>query len=276
MAGRFEGSAVWITGATSGLGREMALEFARQGANVAVSGRRQDRLDEVVAEIERLGRRGLGVPCDVSDEGQIEAAVAAAVAGLGKLDVAVANAGVSIAGKVERLSGDDWRRQLDTNVVGAALTARYALPHLKATRGRLGLVGSVAGVLAAPGFSAYTASKYALRAIGQTLSMELYGTGVSCTTLQPGFVSTEIAQVNNAGVYNPEAIDKRPQKLMWEADKAAQVMIRALYSRKREFTFTGHGRLGAFLGQHTPGLVHLAMTRFGGAKRAASVNDEAG
>lgn len=270
MSKRFEGQTVWITGASSGLGREMALEFARQGADVAVSGRREARLEEVAAQVEALGKRGLPVVCDVRQEAEIEAAASSVVAAFGKMDVAVANAGFSVAGKVERLSADDWRRQLDTNVVGAALTARHALPHLRETQGRLGLVGSVSGLLSSPGFGAYTASKYALRAIGQTLSMELHGSGVSCTTLQPGFVTTEIGQVDNEGVFNPEARDKRPQQLMWPADKAARAMLGALHKRKREFIFTGHGKLGAWLGQHSPSLVHFFMTRMG-AKTASSM-----
>jgi len=262
MGKKFAGQVVWITGASSGLGREMALEFARQGADVAVSGRREGRLNEVVEQIEALGQRGLAVVCDVTREQDQERAVAEVVGTFGRMDVAVANAGFAVSGRIEKISAEDWRRQLNTNVVGAAITARCALPHLRETQGRLGLVGSVSGTLSAPGAGAYTASKYAVRAIGQTLSMELHGTGVSCTTLQPGFVSSEIAQVSNDGVYNPDAKDKRPQKLMWPTLKAAQVMVGAMHSRKREFTFTGHGKLGAFLGRHAPGIVHFAITRF--------------
>ena len=108
------------------------------------------------------------------------------------------------------------------------------------------------------GNGAYTASKYAVRAIGQTLSLELAGSGVSCTTLHPGFVASEIAQVDNQGHYSPERSDKRPAALMWPADRAARVMIDAIEKRKREYTFTAHGKLGAFIGQHMPGAIQLA------------------
>jgi NAD(P)-dependent dehydrogenase (short-subunit alcohol dehydrogenase family) len=264
----FEGKVAWITGAGSGIGRALALELARRGADVAVSGRRRERLDEVASEVRALGRRALAVPCDVTREDELAAAVRAVVDGLGRLDVAIANAGFSVAGRIEALTADDWRRQLDTNVVGCALTAKHALPELRKTGGRLALVGSVAGFLATPGVAAYSASKYAVRAIGQTLSIELHGSGVSCTTLHPGFVESEIAQVDNAGHFDPARVDKRPRKLMWTSDQAARVCVDALAARKRELVFTGHGKLGAFLGMHTPGLLHFAFTRKGLAKQA--------
>ena len=133
MAKRFENKVVWITGGGSGIGRALALAFAREGAAVAVSGRREERLQEVVQELESQGAKGLAVRCDVADEASVAEAVRKVVRGLGGLDVAVANAGFSVAGRIEKLSAADWRRQLDVNVIGAAMTARYAIPHLRSS-----------------------------------------------------------------------------------------------------------------------------------------------
>ena len=259
----FKDKVVWITGGGSGIGRAMALEFARQGAAVAVSGRRVDRLEEVVAEIEALGVQGAAVACDVTNEADVEAAVADIVARFGRIDVAVANAGFAVAGKVETLSADDWRRQLDVNVVGAAMTARYTTPELEKTKGRLAIIGSVAGTISVAGTGAYSASKYAVRSLGQTLALELAPKGISCTLVQPGFVKSEIAQVDNGGKFVATRKDRRPAKLMWETDDAARVVVRAIYKRKREFTFTAHGKVAAFLGMHMPGLVHTVLARSG-------------
>lgn len=259
MQEQYRGKVVWITGASAGMGRALALEYAKRGADVAVSARRVDRLAEVVNEIDALGRRGLAVACDVTKDEEVARAVDAVLAKFGRLDVAIANAGFGVVGKLEQLSDADLRRQFDTNVFGAMSTARHALPALRRTQGRLALVSSVAGLLASPRSGAYTASKFALRAFGLTLAQELHGTGVSCTLLNPGFVATEIGQVDNDGRFDGSRSDKRPLKLMWTAEASARVMVNAVHRRKLEYTFTAHGKLGAWLGQHMPGLVHLMM-----------------
>ena len=266
-AQRFTDHVVWITGGGSGIGAALALEFARQGADVAVSGRRVDRLADTVARIEALGRRGLAVTCDVTDDADVARAVAEVVAALGRLDVVVANAGFGVAGKIEALPIEAWHRQFATNVCGVASTIRHALPHLRESRGRLALIASVAGLLPTPGNGAYAASKYAVRGLGQTLAIELAGSGVTCTLIHPGFVASEIAQVDNDGRHHPGRRDPRPAKLMWTAEDAARVCVRAIHRRAREYTFTVHGRIGGFLGRHLPGLVHFAMVRLGRRSR---------
>ena len=262
MASRFSDQVVWITGGGSGLGRAMALEFARQGARVAVSGRRLDRLEEVVGLIEAVGpaKKGLAVACDVTSEDEVEAALQTVHDTLGRIDVVVANAGYAVSGRIESLSTEDWRRQFEVNVLGLVTTVRCALPHLRRTRGRIALIASVAAFIPGPGSGAYSASKAAVRSIGETLSAELGGTGVTCTTIHPGFVESEIAQVDNSGQHHPDREDRRPAALMWPADRAARVMIKAIHQRKQEFVFTGHGRFAAFLGQHMPGLTTRIMT----------------
>lgn len=266
MASTFKNKVIWITGGGSGIGEAMAYEFARQGARVAVSGRRLERLEQVVEQLRVLGSMGLAVPCDVTEEEQIEGAVAQIVQTWGRLDVAIANAGFGVGGKIEELSAQDWRRQFDTNVVGAAVTIRHALPELKKVSGRAVLIGSVAGTLSVPGTIAYSASKYAVRAIGQGLAMELVGTGVSCTTIQPGYVESEIGRVDNEGQFRQEWSDKRPNLIMWPAEKAARVMLDAIAHREREFTFTGHGKVAAFVGKHAPEAIYYGYAGFARAK----------
>ena len=259
--GRFDGQVAWITGGGSGLGKAMALELARQGADIAVSGRRREPLDAVVRQVGELGRRALAVPCDVREEETLAAAADRVVHDLGRMDVAVANAGMSVAKKVADMTMADWQRQLEINVAGAALTVRHALPEISKHAGRIGLIGSVSALVPMRGMAPYQASKAALSAIGQTLWIELRGSGVTCTTIHPGFVDTDIARVDNLGVLHPDRRDPRPAALMWTADAAGRTMVRALYKRKREVTFTGHGKLGAFLGRHLPGLVTAVMAR---------------
>lgn len=267
MKDRFKDQVVWITGASSGLGRAMARVFAEQGADLAVSARREDRLTEVVAEVEAMGKRCLSVPCDVTDEAQIAAAVQKITGRFGRLDVAVANAGFGVVGRIEELGAPEWRRQLDVNVVGLALTARYALPHLRQTGGRLALIGSVAAVLPSPNTGAYGASKAAVASIGQTLSAELHGSSVTCTTIHPGFVESDIARVDAQGVFHPDQEDPRPKRLMWPTERAARVMVDAIYRRKRSYVFTVHGKVANFIGRHLP---FLAQVLFGSMRKDRS------
>lgn len=262
---RFAEHVVWITGAGTGIGRALAERVASEGGHVVLSGRRQDKLDEVKAAIEGAGGQATALAVDVTDEDALAAAVDQIVKEQGHLDVVVANAGFGVSGRFEKLTADDWRRQLDINVVGAASTVRAALGALKDRSGRVVLVGSVAAFTPYPTGAAYSASKAAIAAMGDVLSIELAGSGVSCTTIHPGFVESEIARVDNQGVHHPDRDDKRPQQLMWTADKAAKVMADAIYRRKRFFVFTGHGKVGVFLGRHTPGLLNFAMRQ--GAKR---------
>jgi NAD(P)-dependent dehydrogenase (short-subunit alcohol dehydrogenase family) len=252
---------VWITGASSGIGKALALAFAEEGAKVALSARRKNLLAEVVQEIRKAGGEAESFPCDITDPAQIERTVREIVSRFGKLDVAVANAGFAVMGKVEALTAEEWKRQLDVNVLGLALTARYALPYLKGSAGRLALMGSIAAMVPAANLGAYAASKAAVRVIGQTLSVELAGSGVSCTTLHPGFVESNITAINNEGKFDPHRNDPRPKPLIWKADKAARVMVKAIYRRKRQYVFTGHGKLISFIGQHWPVLIHYASVK---------------
>lgn len=255
------GEVVWITGGGSGIGRAIALVYAARGARVAVSGRREDRLAEAVTAISAAGGEGLAVRCDVTDEDDVAAAVQRILDTWGRLDVAIANAGFGVGGRIEEVDAAGWNRQLAVNVVGAATTARLALPHLRQTGGRLGLVGSVSAWFGIPANGPYVASKAAVRAMGKTLSTELAGSGVSCTTLHPGFVESEIGQVDNDGVYHEDWKDRRPSRFMWPTDRAAAVMVRAMDRRRGQFVFTGHGRLAVLLGQHLPGLAQWILER---------------
>ena len=264
--GAFDGQVAWVTGGGSGIGAACAMELARQGARVAVSGRRVERLEQVVAAIEAAGGEALAVPCDVSRDDDTTAAAAAVIEAWGQIDLLLANAGYGVAGRIKKLTVADWERQFQVNVFGLLRTVYAALPHLEATRGRIGLVGSVMSFVTLPGNGPYAASKHAVRVIGDNLAAELRSTGVSCTTLHPGFVASEIGQVDNSGAFHEDRADPRPQQLMWTADAAARVMVRALLKRRRQYVFTMHGRLGVFLGRHFPNLFFL-LTRGGPSTR---------
>ena len=269
MSGAFQDQVAWITGAGTGLGRHLALELARGGAHLALSGRRADKLEAVAAEVQALGRQALVLPLDVLDQPAQLAAAARIGAELGGIDIAVANAGYSAAGDLAEIPLDQLERQIRTNVVGMVGTIQAAMPWLRQRKGRMVLIGSVAHAFPAPGFGAYNASKAAVHSLGETLSAEVAGSGVSCTTIHPGFVESDISKVDNDNISRADRGEHRPAALLWPTDKAARVMARAIARRRRIFVFTGHGRLTVLLYRFAPWLIfQMAKATRGSVKRS--------
>jgi short-subunit dehydrogenase len=260
---RFAGSVVFITGASSGIGAALSLEFAREGADVVLAARRRDRLESVAAEIGALGRRAVVAACDVTREGDLERAAAAGRAAFGKLDVVVANAGFGVTGILERLSLDDYRRQLETNVFGVLRTVYATLDDLKKSRGRLVVIGSVSGYIALAGSSPYSVSKFAVRALADSLGHELAEHGVSVTLISPGFVESEIRQVDNRGILRTEKPAPRiPAPMVMATPTAARKIVGAVARRRREVVITALGKVSVFLHRHAPGLLAQIIRRF--------------
>ena len=252
---------IWITGASSGIGKALAYEWSKIGYKVVLSARRKELLDQVAHDIKNSGGVALVIPCDILVEAEIENAVQEIIQTFGRLDVVIANAGFGVFGSLENLTAKDWNRQFQGNVTGLALTVKYALPHLKKTKGRIGLVGSVGAYLPNPNLGAYGASKAAVHSIGQTLQVELMDTGVSCTTLHPGFVKSEITRIDNDGNWHPERPDPRPANLIWPTEKAAKEITKAILKRKRNYVFTGHGKLFVWIQRWFPGLMRKIIAK---------------
>jgi short-subunit dehydrogenase len=253
------GQVAFITGASSGIGAALAREFARRGADVALVARRVDRLETLATEIQAGGRRALAVAGDVTRDGDLEAAVARTREALGPIGVLVANAGFGVLGRVDQLTLADYRRQLETNVFGVLRSIYAGLGDLKQTRGRLVLIGSVNAYLALAGASPYSMSKFALRALADSLRLELAREGVSVTLVNPGFVESEIAQVDNHGVRHPHVKSPAPPWLRMAAPRAARQIARAVERQRAEVGVTRHGRVAIFLQRHSPGLLSRAV-----------------
>jgi short-subunit dehydrogenase len=257
----FDGQVAFITGASSGIGAALARELARQGADVALCARRTDRLETLAWEIEATGRRAIPITGDVSQDGSIEQAAAKAREALGKIDIVVANAGFGVTGRFDQLTIDDYRRQFETNVFGVLRTLYATLDDLKRTRGRMVVIGSVNGHLSLPGGSAYAMSKFAVRALTETLDYELKAAGVSVTLVSPGFVESEIRRIDNKGELREDIEDKAPTWLRMPAEQAAKQIAHAIAHREREVVITFHGKAAVFLQRHVPWLIGLGVRR---------------
>jgi short-subunit dehydrogenase len=259
---------VLITGASSGIGAALAREFARQRAHLVLIARRTDRLAALAAELGQRGHRALALAGDVTVDGDVERAAAAARSTFGRLDVVVANAGFGVVGPVESLTLDDYRHQFETNVFGVLRTIRATLVDLKASRGRLAIIGSVSGHVATPGSSPYAMSKFAVRALAEALGHEVAPTGVAVTLVSPGFVESEIRRVDNTGVFRPESREPIPAWLVMPSERAARHIVRGIARRRREIIVTGHGKFAVFIQRHAPWLVRGAIRRFGVRSRS--------
>jgi NADP-dependent 3-hydroxy acid dehydrogenase YdfG len=193
-----------ITGASSGIGAATARAAADQGYRLVLAARSQERIEALAQELGGPDR-ALAVRCDVTEWDQQEAMVAAARERFGRLDVAFANAGFGAARGFLAESPEHWRAMVLTNVYGAALTIRATLPALKEARGHLLLTGSVAGRHALPG-SLYSATKWAVTAMGESARQELNGTGVRVTLIEPGMVDTPFFDNPGAGRLEPDDV----------------------------------------------------------------------
>lgn len=261
-AGYFRGKAVLVTGASSGIGEELAWQLGTAGAMLTLTARRRDLLEQLADRIAATGTpRPLVIEGDVTRDGEIERAVAESVRHWSKLDVVVANAGFGVSGPFAQLTLADYRRQFETNVFGVLRTIQAGLPELKKTRGHAVIVGSVAGWVAAPGMSPYSMSKFALRALADSITPELRPHGVTVTLISPGFVVSDIRRIGNDGVLHPGAREPLPAWLPMRTDRAARIMLKAIARGKREVIVTGHGKLLVALERFTPWAIRFVNRR---------------
>jgi short-subunit dehydrogenase len=249
----FRGKVALVTGASSGIGQELARELAKAGANVTLAARRKSLLDTIAKEI-----GGLAVECDVTRDGDVERAVAESVARWGRLDILIANAGFGVVGPLKELSLEDYRRQFETNVFGVLRATYAALPEIEKTKGRIVIIGSVAGWTASPGASAYNMSKFALRGLANSIRPELLASGVKVVLISPGFVVSNIRRVDNQGTEHPHAKDPVPAWLAMDTGKAARQILRAVARGTHEAIITNHGKLLVILERLAPWLIRVA------------------
>ncbi|MGG6298289.1 SDR family oxidoreductase [Leptolyngbya sp. AN02str] len=184
---------VAIVGASSGIGRSTALEFAKRGAKVAVSARNQDGLNSLVQEIQREGGAAIAIPADVADFAQVQAIADATVAAYGRIDTWVHSSAAGMLAPFEAMTLEEFRRVLDVTLMGQVHGARAALPHLRqAGGGSFIAISSMEGRRALPLQSAYSTAKHALEGFLESLRVELEheGAHINVTSIKPAVINT--------------------------------------------------------------------------------------
>ncbi len=233
----FRNQSVVITGASSGIGRELALQLARQEARLVLAARSADRLEALAAECRAQGGEALAVPTDVTVESECAALIARAAEAYGGIDMLINNAGAAQFARLADLPDlNTFRRIMDVNLYGTVYCTYYALPHLVASRGRLVNIASLGGFLAVPASSSYAASKFGVVGFSDAVRMELAHEGVSVTVIAPYWVVTELNEhtVDQNGLPNPEAGRAVYTKRMMTASRCAEITLRAAARRRRQ------------------------------------------
>lgn len=216
-----------ITGASSGIGRGLAVELARRGAKVGLIARRAEAMDEAVREIEAAGGKAAALPADVQNEESVRAAVDKLRAAFGPIDVLIANAGIGPTRDAADFSAQEVSDVINVNVLGASNSVAAVVPEMVARgSGQLVVISSLAAYRGLPRSAAYCASKAAVSAFFESLRLDLEPRGIAVTIIHPGFIKTALTADRAA---------KLPYLL--ELDDAVGKMARAIEKRRKRYSF---------------------------------------
>jgi short-subunit dehydrogenase len=256
-----QGGVALVTGASGGLGTHIARRLAREGMNVAVSGRREDALARVVDELDALGVKSVGVPADLSDLTCLDALIEGVEAGLGPIDVLVNNAGVESIGAFTSHTREELASMVDVNLTAPLLLTHRLTPGmLKRGRGHVVFIASVAGKVGPAFNEPYAATKAGLVGLTQSLRAEYLDAPVGFSVVCPGFIAGD-------GMYARMAANgHRSNRVMGETttDKVADAVLRAILRDRAEIVESGAPiRPLLALAQLAPGLAERLMPRFG-------------
>ena len=263
---RLHGRRALVTGASSGIGRALALRLAAEGARVALVARRADALEALAAEVRAAGGEALALPCDVAEREAVAAAAAHVVEAWGGVDLLVNNAGYGHHRRFLEWDLEDMERMLRVNTLGSLYWTKALLPGMvERGEGWIVFVASLAGRIAPPDESAYAASKFALVGLAESLSLEVEDLGVHVLTVCPGVIRTPF--------FDGEALERMPaaaRRQMVEPDGLVEAILGALRSGRRELTYP-RMLAGAYA-------VRALFPRFfrWGVKRTAQRPDQAG
>ena len=218
---------VMITGASSGIGRGLAVEAARRGAKLGLVARRVEVIDAVVREIEAAGGKALCLPADVQDVDSVSAAADKLRSSLGPIDVLIANAGIGPTRDAANFSAEEVSDVINVNVIGASNSVAAVIPQMvERGSGQLVAISSLAAYRGVPKSAAYCASKAAVSVFFESLRLDLEPRGIDVTIIHPGFIKTPLTDGRGARM-----------PFLMELDDAVEKMIRAIEKRRKRYSF---------------------------------------
>ena len=247
----FKNKVVLITGASSGIGKQTAIEFAKLGSNIILVARRKDKLEQVENELKQFNVTTLVCPCDVSKKNQVETMSQTVHQKFNSVDILVNNAGFAIYGSVSNLSISDIESQMETNYFGMIYCTKNFLPlMLKKKSGHIVNVASVAASFGLPGIASYCASKFAMLGFSEGLKHELSGTGVGITVVSPIMVKTDFFEhpsFEKMPKYSPTSLNSKT---------VAKAIVKAANSSRLEIITPSVVRIAVWLKHTFPYLIN--------------------
>ena len=245
---------VIITGASSGIGRSCAEQFAKKGANLVLGARQYVSLYEIAQDLEkRYGIKAIAVQCDVSVEADCRDLISQANLTFHRIDVLVNNAGISMRALFKDLDLMVLRNLMDVNFWGAVYCTKYALPELLKSKGSVVGVSSIAGYRGLPGRTGYSASKFALNGFLEALRVENLKTGLHVMIASPGFTASNIRNVALVKDGSAQGETSMDEDKMMSSDEVAGLIVKGIEQRKRSLIMTAQGKLTVFLNKVLPG-----------------------
>ena len=236
-----------ITGASSGIGKAIAIELANRGATVMLAARREDKLKEVIEVIKRNGGNASFFAMDVTNEKDCEKLINTTLEYFGKIDILICNAGISMRANFEDVQTDVLHRLMAVNFWGAVYCTKYALPYLLKSQGSLVGVSSVAGVHGLPGRTGYSASKYALTGFLDTIRIENLKKRLHVMIAIPGFTASEIRFTALTADGSEQGYTPRNEKKMMTSERAATLIINGIERKKRYLYMDFEGKAVSFI-----------------------------
>ncbi|BAU54195.1 SDR family oxidoreductase [Mucilaginibacter gotjawali] len=247
---------VIITGASSGIGKSLATEFAKRGANLVLGARQFVTLCELAQSLEKeYGIKAVAVQCDVTNEEDCDHLIKQTLVTFGKIDVLINNAGISMRALFNDADVKVLKAVMDVNFWGTVYCTKYALPEILKTKGTIVGVSSIAGYKGLPGRTGYSASKFAMNGFLDALRVENLKTGVNIITACPGFTASNIRNtaLDQSGQQQGEST--LHEEKMMTSDEAAKIIADGVENRARTLIMTGQGKLTVFLSKILPGLL---------------------
>ena len=258
----FKDNVVIITGASLGIGHDLALQLAEQGAKLVLAARDGERLTQVAMQCREYGASVIAVPTDVSESAQCQQLIDETVKAYGRIDTLINNAGVGMWSRFEDVQDITvFERLMRVNYLGSVYCTYYALPHVKQTRGRIVVVSSLSGKMGVHLRSGYAASKHAQTGLFDSLRIELAGSGVSVTVAYPDFVATGGRARNLDKEGKPAGHVPPYGKHTMSSQECARIIIDAAAKRKRDVIMTTRGKIGQWARLVVPGLVDRITRR---------------